>query len=142
MCVHYAFWLAGRARGIAKPHGRVFVYLRPFKTSRLTFDEILVIDLVFEAALAAFAVATNDQKLDTGHFIPDGLEQRQNVFVGKNHSIVGMVNDVFEIGWREAYIECVQYCTHRRHTLVKLEVAIVVPHKAGNSVAYFYSIIL
>ena len=61
MCVHYALWLAGRARGIAKPHGRVLVYLRPFKTSRLTFDEILVIDLVFEAALAAFSVATNDQ---------------------------------------------------------------------------------
>ena len=53
-----------------------------------------------------------------------------------------MVNDVFEIGWREAYIECVQHCTHRRHALVKLEVAIVVPHKAGNSVAYFYSMIL
>ena len=142
MRVHHALGLACCSRGIAQPHGRVFVYLRPFITSRLTFDEILVVDLVFEAALAAFAMATDDQKFDTGHFVPDWLEQRQNVFVCENHSVVGMVNNVFEIGWREADIECMKHCTHRRHTLIKLEVAIVVPHKARNSVAYFDSMIL
>ena len=80
-------------------------------------------------------MAADDQQFDAGQFVPKRLEQRQQVFVGEDHAVVGVIDDVFEIHRRKADVQRMQYRAHGRHGLVQLQVAIIVPHEAADPVA-------
>ena len=63
----------------------------------MALDEVFVVDLILKAALAALAVSADDEQLHAGHLVPNRLQQRQQIFVGEDHAVVGVVNNVLEV---------------------------------------------
>ena len=46
-----------------------------------------------------------------------------------------MVDDVLQIGGGQTDVQGMEHATHAGHALVEFQVAVVIPHEAGNAVA-------
>ena len=112
MSVHDTFRLACRATGVTEPHRSIFIDVGPVKIRRVTTDERFVILRRGKPCLTFLAMTTDDDFLNRGHFIEKRLKQWQQILVRKNNAVLGVVDDVFEIGWPKSYIQCVQDCAH------------------------------
>ena len=95
MGVHHPFGLTGGAAGVTQTHGRMFVQVRPGEFDRLVLDENFIILGYGKAGFTPFAMTTNDDLLNRWHLIEQGFEQRQKVFVRKDHAIARVIDNVF-----------------------------------------------
>ena len=62
------------------------------------------------------------------------FEQWQRVGVGDDQTILGVADDVFDVGRREADVQRVEHGTHPRSGVIGLEMARAVPHEGGHPV--------
>ena len=82
----------------------MFIDFGPTKSLRLTRYEGLVILGLRKVDVTPFAMTADDDLFNGGYFVEQRFKQRQEVFVGKDHPILCVVDDVFKISRPQANV--------------------------------------
>jgi hypothetical protein len=136
MLVESAFWIAGRARGVAERGGEPLVEYRPGEIVAFRREQILIAERIRRRAghrraigerhPMLYARAMRAQLLD--HVAADEVEEHGSVF--------GVIDDVDDLVVEQSRIDRVADRAHARDGVVEFEMAVTVPGEGRDAIAY------
>ena len=111
----------GAAR-VTKSKRRILTDLGPLKMCGLPLNKCFVINRVRQTGRPTFksGLGRDHDPFHRRNPSAQFFEQRQHVGIRDNQSITSVINDVFEIGFRQTNVKRVQYRPHARCRMVCL----------------------
>jgi len=137
MAVEHAFGVARGAGGVAQAGGRVLIKHRPVEMIGFRRNQGFIALQVGQQVRLGHVrfVRHDDHGFQLGQLIGQGLQNRHEVQVGKQHAIVCVFNDVANLILKQTRVDGVAHQARARYAVIQLQVTIAVPGQGSDAVA-------
>ncbi len=137
MGVHDALRIAGGAGRVA--HGRChpLAELGPRIVIALGGQQGLVVEQLAQSVVGSGrgSVGHEHNRLDAWDLSGQRLQERNQRLVYEKDLVLGVIDDEFQVLWKQAQVEGVQDGAHAGHCVIQLEVPVVVPGQRGHPIS-------
>jgi hypothetical protein len=71
---------------------------------------------------------------------PQFFDQRQKHCIKKQPGVLGVIEDVRELVWKQTRIHRMEHCSDARNRVIQLQMPMAVPRQRRDSIARFYPV--